>query len=70
MDALFPPPVRYTPKFRRYFENVEEMNKLELVFDERVESGCRGDASILDTHLLCEEDDTFEDDGEEWEEDS
>lgn len=59
MDALFPPPVRYSPKFPRYLGNVEEGNKLQLVFDERVEEGFRGDGSILDSRLLVEEDDVF-----------
>lgn len=39
---MYPPPVRYSPKIPRYLASLENANKFELVFDERVEEGFNG----------------------------
>lgn len=67
LDALFPPPQRYSPKGVHYFKELEKENKFELVYDERVERLYKGSLEVLDKRLMDEEDDTFEDCGEEWE---
>lgn len=36
LDAMFIPPVRYSPKGVHYFKELEKENKFELVYDERV----------------------------------
>lgn len=67
LDCIFPPPVRYTPKALHYFKELEKENRFSLVYDERCEKLCRGSLQVLDSKLLEEEDDTFEDCGDEWE---
>ena len=69
MDCMFPPPLRWSPKGVHYFKELEKENKFELVYDERVEPVNTGSLQILDNKLLEEEDDTFEDCGDEWEDD-
>ena len=60
LDVMYPPPVRYSPKLPRYLVNMEEVNKLELVFDERIEDGPSCDPSeLLDSTMLMVEDDIF-----------
>lgn len=66
LDALFPPPVRYSAKGLHYFKNLEQENRYELVYDSRFEKLYECSMRVLDQKLLEEEDDTFEDDGEEF----
>jgi hypothetical protein len=42
LDAMFPPPVRYSPKGVHYFKELEKENKFELVYDERTERLYKG----------------------------
>lgn len=49
---MYPPPVRFAPKFNRYLGKLEGLNKLELVFDDRIEDGFNGAEAILDNKLL------------------
>ena len=67
MDTIFVPPQRYSPKGVHYYKELEKENRFELVYDERVEPLFEGGLKVLDSKLLEEEEDTFEDDGEEWE---
>jgi hypothetical protein len=69
MDCMFPPPVRYNPKGVHYYKNLEQENRFELVYDERIDGLCTASVDVLDGKMLYEEDDTFEDEGEEWNED-
>jgi hypothetical protein len=59
MDAMFPPPQRFSPKGLHYAKELDKENKFELVFDERVEDLYQGSLKVLDNKLLEEEDDTF-----------
>ena len=52
-----------------FYKDLEKENKFELVFDERVEKPFDSSSHVLDQRLLEEEDDTFEDEGENWQED-
>ena len=52
LDVMLPPPIRFSPKIPRYLGNLEELNKFELVFDERIEDGFHGDTIIIDSKML------------------
>lgn len=67
MDTQFPPPVRYYPKGVHYFKDLEKENKFELVYDSKYEPLFKCNMNVIDAKLLEEEDDTFEDDGDEYE---
>lgn len=53
-----------------YQKKLQEWNKFQLIFDEKIQGKVlfEGSQGVLDGKLLEEEDDTFEDDGEEWDE--
>jgi hypothetical protein len=61
---MFPPPVRYTPKGVHYYKDLEKENRFSLVYDERCERLYQGSLKVLDSRLLEEEEDTFEDCGD------
>lgn len=33
LDPIFVPPLSFTPKCQEYYENINELNKYELVYD-------------------------------------
>ena len=37
MDAMFPPPTRYYMKGVHYEKNLEQWNRFQLVYDEKIE---------------------------------
>ena len=37
LDSIFTPPLNFTPKSQEYYENINEENRFELVYDERTD---------------------------------
>lgn len=54
MDVIYPPAVRYCAKLPRYFSKTEEINKFEMIFDDRIEKGMEGVTGVLNGALLEE----------------
>ena len=68
LDTMFPPPIRYSPKGLHYSKKLEEENRFDLIYDSRID-GIFSSSGLIDPHLLEDEDETFEDEGEYWDED-
>lgn len=37
LDPIFVPPLNFAPKCQEYYENINEENRFELVYDERTD---------------------------------
>ncbi len=65
IDPLFPAPLGFEPKFQDYLKNTNEENDFELVFDERIDR-VKGVGEEILAGTPEEDDDTFDDDGEDF----
>lgn len=71
LDPIFIPPLNFAPKSQEYYENINEENRFELVYDERMDIASKKAEKQESNEFLAnkdfqEEDDTFDDDGEAW----